>query len=142
MSLNKRLTEGWIVREGDGEEIRDYIHVRDAARCSVDILAEEYNNQCVILTGNQSIKIKDLLNMIREIFQGEISVEYSAEPEPGHYEITPYAFRPRVAKKMVASSYYDLGQGILDVIYEVYSKSKKNGKYISSIRRLVEPEHS
>lgn len=138
--VRQAVEEGKIVRKGDGEEIRSYIHVKDAAKSSVDILSEDFKNQYVMLTGNQSIKIKELLNMIREIFHGEISVEYSGEREAGHYEITPYSFRPRVAKKIVAGSYYDLGQGILDVIHEVYSKSDKNGKHISSIRKLVEPE--
>jgi UDP-glucose 4-epimerase len=138
--VQQAVEEGKIVRKGDGEEIRSYIHVRDAAKSSVDILSEEFRNQYVMLTGSQSIKIKELLNMIREIFHGEISVEYSGESDAGHYEITPYSFRPRVAKKIVAGSYYDLGQGILDVIHEVYSKSGKNGEYVSNIRRLVEPE--
>ena len=140
--IKQAIEKGKIIRKGDGEEIRSYIHVQDAARCSVDILSEEYNNQHVMLTGNQSIKIKDLLNMIREIFQGEISVEYSPESEPGHYEITPYSFKPRIAKKIIASSYYDLGQGILDVIYEVYSKSAKNGKNIDCIRELLEEHYT
>ena len=138
--VQQAVEEGKIVRKGTGEEIRSYIHVKDAAKCSVDILSDEFKNQYVMLTGNQSIKINDLLNMIREMFHGEISVEYSGEPEEGHYEITPYSFRPRVAKKMVAGSYYDLGQGILDVIYEVYSRSDKNGKHLSNIQRLVETE--
>lgn len=138
--VQQAVEEGKIVRKGDGEEIRSYIHVQDAARCSVDILAEEYKNQHVMLTGNQSIKIKDLLNMIREIFRGEISVEYSPEPEAGHYEITPYCFMPRIARKMIANSYYDLGQGILDVIHEVYSTSAKNGKDIDRIRELLEED--
>jgi UDP-glucose 4-epimerase len=138
--IQQAIEEGKIVRQGDGEEIRSYIHVKDAARCSVDILSEEFRNQYVILTGNQSIKIKDLLKMIREMFNGEISVEFSPEPEPGHYEITPYSFRPKVAKTVVPRTHYDLGQGILDVIYEVYLKSDKNSPYTSTIRRLMEPE--
>lgn len=138
--VQQAVEEGKIVRKGTGEEIRSYIHVKDAAKCSVDILSDEFKNQYVLLTGNQSIKINDLLNMIREMFHGEISVEYSGESEEGHYEITPYSFRPRVAKKIVAGSYYDLGQGILDVIYEVYSKSGKNGEHVSNIRTLVETE--
>lgn len=138
--VQQAVEEGKIVRKGDGEEIRNYIHVKDAAKSSVDILSEEFKNQYVMLTGNQSIKIKELLNMVREIFHGEIAIEYSDEPEAGHYEITPYSFRPRVAKKIVAGSYYDLGQGILDVIHEVYSKSDKNSKHISVIRELVESE--
>ena len=76
------------------------------------------------------------------MLHGEISIEYSPEPEAGHYEITPYSFRPKVAKKMIANSYYDLGQGILDVIYEVFSKSATNGKDISIIKKILDPEHT
>lgn len=138
--IKQAVETGKIVRKGDGEEIRDYIHVKDAARCSVDILSEEFKNQCVILTGNQTIKIKDLLNLIREIFHGKISIEYSPEAEAGHYEITPYSFRPKIAKKMLASNYYDLGQGVLDVIYEVYSKINKDVKDISFIQQFLDQE--
>lgn len=139
--IEQAIREGKIIRQGDGEEIRSYIHVKDAARCSVDILSEEFKNQYVILTGNQSIKIKDLLNMIREIFNGEILIEYASESEPGHYEITPYSFRPRVAKTIVPSSHYDLGQGILDIIYEVFMKTNKNSKYFSIIQDLIKHEY-
>ena len=128
-----------IVRKGDGEEIRSYIHVLDAAKCSADILHEEFENQYVILTGNQSIKIKDLLNMICEMFQGEISLEYRPDIELGHYEITPYSFRPRTAKKLTPTSCFDLGQGILDIIYEVYANSDKSLKELSIIRELLDP---
>jgi len=138
--IQQAVEERKIVRKGDGEEIRDYIHVQDAARCSVDALTNDFENESVILTGNQSIKVKDLLNMIREIFNGEISVEYSPDLEPGHYEITPYTFRPRAAKRMIAGSYYDLGQGILEVVYDVYSKSSKSHKDLSHIQTQLDSE--
>ncbi len=138
--IKQAIEEGRITRKGDGEEIRDYIHVSDAARCSVDILSEEFKNQYVILTGTQSTKVKNLLNMIREIFQNEITIQYSSEPETGHYEITPYSFRPRVAKKLVAGSYYDLGQGILDVTYDVFSRTAANGKELDHIKKLLFPD--
>lgn len=135
--IEQAIEEGTIVRKGDGEELRSYIHVLDAARCSVDILSDEFVNQYVILTGNQSIKVKDLLSMICEIFHDEVSVEYSPEIEVDHYLITPYSFRPRVARKLVPITSFDLGQGILDVIYEVYSKSSKNEKHMKDIERLI-----
>ena len=119
--VQQAVTTGRIVRKGDGEEIRSYIHVEDAARCSVDILDDAYENQYVMLTGSQSIKVRDLLNMVREIFNGRIAIEYSPDAEPGHYAITPYAFAPRIARKMTMDHCYDLGQGILDVIYDVYA---------------------
>lgn len=138
--IKQAIEEGKIVRKGDGEEIRDYIHVLDAARCSVDILSEDFANECVMLTGTQSTKIKDLLNMVREMFHGEIKIEYLPISEVGHYEITPYTFRPKVAKKYVSNYYYDLGQGILDMIYDIYSHSNKDSEILTQVQKHIGPE--
>ena len=62
--LTQALKNQKIVRRGDGEEIREYIHVEDATRLSVDALDEKYKNKHLIITGNQQIKVKDLLKMI------------------------------------------------------------------------------
>lgn len=140
--IKQAVEHGKIIRKGDGEEVRSYIHVKDAARLSVDILSEELKNQHIILTGNQEIKIKDLLSMIQEMFPEKISIEYSPESGLGHYRITPYKFEPRIAKKMVSNSYFDLGQGILDVIYEVYLNSARSSKEISYICKMLEEEHN
>ena len=118
--IRQALTEGKMQREGDGEEIRDYIHVQDAAQACVEILDEKYKNDYIMLTGSQSIKIKDLLLMIREMLDNKVAIEYLDKRMEGHYEITPYTFRPRVAKKYMPSTQLDLGQGILDVIYDIY----------------------
>ena len=118
--IRQALAEGKMQREGDGEEIRDYIHVRDAAQACVDILDEQYKNDYIMLTGSQTIKIKDLLLMIREMLDNKIAIEYLDKRMEGHYEITPYTFRPRVAKKYMPNTQIDLGQGILDVIYDIY----------------------
>lgn len=126
-ALLQAVREGCIVRYGDGEELREYIHVRDAAKRSVAILAQEYENRHVILSGHQAIKIKDLLAMIREIMGGRITVEYRA-PDDGrspyepklHYDVTPYSFSPKIAHKLVGHDYLDLGQGILVLLEEIY----------------------
>ena len=117
--LLQALKKKKIVRRGDGEEIREYIHVKDAAQLSVDALDEKYKNKNLIITGNQQIKIKDLLIMIQEIFQGEVEVEYINDVELHHYEITPYNYRPAIAKKITPDSYYDMGQGLMDLIFNL-----------------------
>ena len=116
-----------ILRRGDGEEIREYIHVKDAAQLSVDALDEKYNNEHLIITGNQQIKVKDLLYMIKEIFQGEVKIDFGKEEELYHYEITPYAYRPQIAQKVVPQIHHDLGQGLLELIYEL-EKQIENDK--------------
>jgi UDP-glucose 4-epimerase len=124
--IRQALLEKRIQRKGDGEEIRDYINVLDAARVSVEVLEKkEYVNSYVMVTGIQTMRVKDVLGMIKEMLNDEIVLEYSTEKEEGHYEITPYSFKPRVAKKYVLNDYHDLGQGILDCIYDIYKQISK-----------------
>lgn len=125
--LHQALKDGRIVRYGDGEEVREYIHVRDAARFSVAALDSEYENQTVVISGLQAIKIKDLLKMVQEIMGGRVQIEYRSPQDqrlPGaaqlHYSITPYSFSPKIARKLVGKDYLDLGQGLLELLEQIH----------------------
>ena len=124
--IKQALTEGKMERMGDGEELRDYIHVKDAAQACMDLLDSKYRNQYFIISGAQTIKVKELLKMINEMMDNKIDIEYLDEYMAGHYEVTPYTFRPRVAKKYIGRTSVDLGQGILDTIYDVYKELKRS----------------
>lgn len=125
--IKQALTKGEIHRKGDGSEIRDYINVIDAAVSSVEILKDEFVNSYVMITGEQSRKVKDLLTTIKEIFDNEINIKYLTENYKGHYQLTPYSFRPKVAVKLTPKTHHDLGQGILDCIYHEYQKLVEKG---------------
>jgi UDP-glucose 4-epimerase len=135
--LTQALKNKKIIRRGDGEELREYIHVKDAARLSVLVLNEKYNNKHLIITGNQQIKVKDLLTMIHEIFNSEIEIQFDLEEELHHYEITPYNYKPQVAQKIISDTFYDLGQGILDLIFDLETEMNKgnSGKNIGLRKR-------
>ena len=120
--IKQALADGKIIREGDGEEIREYIHVYDAAKSSVEILSDEFRNQYVIITGNQQMKVKDLLLIIKEMLDNKIEVKYIQSSFTYHYEITPYTFAPKLAKRLINRSYVDLGQGILKCIQSTYKE--------------------
>ena len=126
--IRQALLEKRIVRKGDGEETREYIHVVDAARASMKVISGNYKNSHVMITGTKSLRIRDLLKMIKEIFSDDIEIEYSDEHMSGHYNITPYIFKPIVAKKFILNYYHDLGQGILEQIYNIYEELDKNGE--------------
>jgi len=121
--LRQALEQKKITRKGDGEEIREYVHVHDAAKLSVKILDDEYKNQHVMVTGNQQTRIKDLMIMIREILSNKVDMEFVDVGKDLHYEITPYNFSPKLAKKIVGDHYIDLGQGILDTLNHIYKKN-------------------
>ena len=122
------LKDKKIVREGNGEELREYIHIKDASRASVEILSKDFINANIMITGNRSMRMRDLLLMIKEILNFKIEIEYTNEIVESHYNITPYTFKPKVAKKYQLHYYYDLGQGILDQIYDNYEKLLAKGE--------------
>lgn len=124
--IKQALTEEKITRHGDGEEIREYIHVKDAAKLSVKILEEEYKNRNVIITGTQPLKIKDLHVMVKEILGNKIDLEFLPDVSNTHYEITPYNYNPKVAQKLVSNEFHDLGQGLLECLAEVDAEINNN----------------
>ncbi len=131
-SIKQALLDKEIIRKGDGQEIRDYINVIDAAKSSVEILNKEYLNQHVMITGTQTRKVHQVLEMIKEILNNEIKITYDNKNYEGHYQLTPYSFRPKVALKITSKNHHDLGQGILDCIYDAY-ENLKNDKKLKSL---------
>jgi UDP-glucose 4-epimerase len=124
--VKQALTEKKMTYEGTGEEMREYIHVEDAARCSVEILDESFANQNVIITGHISTKIKDLMIVIKEILGGEVAIEFLNKGSDTHYEMTPYSFSPRLGRKYISNCYIDMGQGIIQCIEDVYKSLGKH----------------
>jgi UDP-glucose 4-epimerase len=127
--LRQALETRRIVAEGNLEQIREYIHVEDAARLSVEILDDGFANEQVILAGEQRMRLRDLLTLIQEIVGPDVSIDVHPfdheDPEAvksGHYTITPYVFRPKVARKLSDRRTMDIGQGLLDCLQEIHER--------------------
>ncbi len=121
--LKKALTENRIVFKGDVDDIREYIHAQDAAKLSVDILeGDNYTNSHIVLTGFEKLKRKELFQMIREILNDKVTIECIDESQHGHYNVTPYAFHPNLARKLVANPFIDMGQGLVECIKNIYAE--------------------
>ena len=56
---------------GSGEALRDFIHVRDAARITVRTLDPAYIKRHLLITGQERMRVKDVALMIAEILPGE-----------------------------------------------------------------------
>ena len=117
--LYQALEEKKIVCSGTGEEIREYIHVRDAARLSVQILSESFSNKYVILAGHHPMKFASLLHMIKEIMDNSIEIQFKNKPNADHYNITPYTYIPKIGSKLTLNQYIDLGQGLLECLHYI-----------------------
>ena len=118
--VREALEKKHISYFGHAKALREYIHVEDAAVCSVEILKPEYANKHIVLSGHQPMRVGDVLKMIQEILGEPIEFEFLADDQSGHYEITPYSFNPQVGYKMTPRLSTDLGQGILRVIEDVH----------------------
>lgn len=117
--LFQALREKRIVVPGDGDEVREYIHVRDAAKLSVDILDEAYRNQHITITGHQAVKFQYLLTMIREILHDSVDIRFEPVSNDLHYYVTPYNYTPKIGKKLTTICYTDMGQGLLECLSEL-----------------------
>lgn len=117
--LRQALEQGAVVHEGDPDDAREYIHVEDAARLSIEALGADFANQHLTLSGHHPLRLRDLFTMFSEILGREVTIDYRT-PGESHYRITPYAFSPRVGRKLTASAYVDMGQGLLQVLQELH----------------------
>lgn len=117
------LEAGVLRYEGSPDTLREYIHVEDAARASVVALGDEFRNQSVVLTGQEPMRVLDLLEMLAEMLGLSNAVEFVEGDQPGHYVRTPYAYQPKLGRKYVPPMHVDLGQGLLQLIDDVRSRS-------------------
>ncbi|MCT8332193.1 NAD(P)-dependent oxidoreductase [Leptospira sp. 85282-16] len=117
--VKSALETGRITYEGSADSLREYIHVEDAARASVVAMGEEFKNQSVVLTGQEPMRVIELLKMLAEILGRPDSVEFLEGDQVGHYVRTPYAYQPKLGRKYIPPMHVDLGQGLLQLIDEM-----------------------
>lgn len=114
------LESGKLRYQGHPDAMREYIHVEDAARASVVALGEEFRNESVVLTGQEPMKVHDVLKMLGEMLGlPEEAVEFVNGDYVGHYVRTPYAYQPKLGRKYIPPVHVDLGQGLLEMIGEI-----------------------
>ncbi|MBD2424558.1 NAD(P)-dependent oxidoreductase [Phormidium sp. FACHB-1136] len=119
--IKQALETGVVRYEGSTEALREYIHVEDAARASVVALGKEFRNESVVLTGQEPMRVMDLLKMIAEILGLKKPVEFVESHQLGHYVRTPYAYQPKLGRKYIPPLHVDLGQGLIQLIQEISS---------------------
>ncbi|MBF0249317.1 MAG: NAD(P)-dependent oxidoreductase [Alphaproteobacteria bacterium] len=121
--INQAMKKRKITYSGSGKEVREYIHVVDAANASVDILQKEFENEYIHLMGRERITTGEMMEMIAEMLGGDVAIHTNQGNMTGHYLQTPYSYIPKLGKKLVQHTYIDLGLGLLDCM-QAYDGSK------------------
>jgi len=118
------LNLGIATYRGTPKAVRSYIHARDTARISVDILKKKFINKKVLVTGNRVIKIKQLLVKLSKILKISEKPKFLNQTEKGHYNISPYSYKPRPTIKFSYKKCTKLDKGVLELIKEINKKKR------------------
>ncbi len=125
--LRQAIRKGSISVPGTPDDTREYVHVEDAARLSVDALEPEFAGEHLVITGHHPTRLRDLFVMFSEILGREIEVRYedsAGDRHTAHYRMTPYAYTPRAGRKLTARHYVDMGQGLLQLIHDLEANAE------------------
>ena len=122
--LNKYITEimktDQITYRGNGEERREYIHIVDAARITAQAIDSRYDNKSLLITGQQSLASKQILELIFEILGKTKNINFeNNNDDTSHYRLTPYRYKPDLAVKLNPDHFIDFGQGIIEMIEQI-----------------------
>jgi UDP-glucose 4-epimerase len=99
------IKTGKVSYAGHPESMREYIHV---------------DNGSVVLTGQEPMRVADMLKMLAEIMGiPDEAIEFTEDKHVGHYIRTPYAYQPKLGRKYCPPMHVDLGQGLLQLIDEM-----------------------
>lgn len=126
-SIDDAIERKVINRIGNGEEIRQYIHISDAAEICCKMLNNKYNNKYLNITGSGTpLKVKNVLNIIKEIIGSDVKIKFNKKNVlKDHYKITPYSYKTRIAKKVSLNEHIDLGEGLLDLVNQKIKEINK-----------------
>ena len=114
--INFALKKKNIIYGGTKLAIRKFIHVKDAAIASVKILEKTFLNKNVLITGNKNIKIVSLIKLIKKILKNNKKVYFKRKPLMGHYDKSPFTYKPKITKILNIKPTLSLKEGIVDLI--------------------------
>lgn len=101
--------------KGKKNDLREYIHIEDAARVTVDIALNKKLDGKYVITGNQQVRGYELIELFKEISNSRFKVSYRNMKKNDHYSITPFTIENQKAKKITLSESVDLAEGIKEI---------------------------
>ena len=122
--ISQIKVKGAVTYQGNGKEVRDYVHVKDAAKLSVKIIEDKIHENAVSILGQKSITVDQLFDLLFEISGKKKKVKYLNKiNSDDHYGFSPYRYIPENSIKLTSNKSIDLGEGILRLFYS-YDKKK------------------
>ena len=117
--IRQAVLQGRIDFWGDGSEVREYVHITDAASLAVDALDEAYVGKALHITGHERMTTREVVEMIAEMVSEDVEVSFSEDPFEGRYRLSPYALDFSSGRRMQGATYVDFGLGLLELMRDV-----------------------
>tara|TARA_Y100000591_G_C21827147_1_gene697311 strand:+ start:992 stop:1897 length:906 start_codon:yes stop_codon:yes gene_type:complete len=117
-SLNKKK----LIYRGTKKAVRSYIHVKDAAKSSVEILNKKYKNKIVLIKGKKEIKIIKLLLMLKKILKIKSKLYFLNKTQKGHYDKKPKEIKKINSMKHYTKKHIDFEGSLHEIISIVKNK--------------------
>jgi len=123
--INDATSRKKIIRNTIGNEIRNYIHVSDVAKLTLELLKKKYENKYYNIFGKKNFFVKDLLKIIKKNVPS-LKVKFSKiDNREFNYKVDPFSYKIREGKNFVKGKYLNLDQGIKNLIQKSLSKEDK-----------------
>ena len=126
MAYMKKKITYW----GEGNEMRQYIHARDAAIICDLIIKNKINDKFLLLTGTEDFRVTDVIKTITEMIKFPVKIIFKPNKKSfTHYKNSPFSiplnteFMPNLSEKIIFDKFTDLRQGIYECCLD-FQKSK------------------
>jgi len=124
--ISRAINTGEVSYPGNKSSIREYIHISDAAKASADILKEKFKNKCIFLAGNKKIKVQNFLEILAKILKISKKIKFLNKKYIGHYTISPFTYKPKVAENFFFNSNVDFEKSLLELVKTLKKKRLNN----------------
>ena len=92
--INEALSLKKIHHYGTGEEVRQYIYVKDVVQAAATLIDNNYKNKKIILLGNERITISELMDKIIFHTDSNIQKVFHNDQYGIHYKLSPFHTNP------------------------------------------------
>ena len=117
--IDEALSLKKISHKGTGEEVRQYIYVKDVVKAAIDSFDDKYKNKKIILLGNEKITIADLMTEIKSQVNKNIEFAFKNNAYGIHYKSTPFSTEPNSAIQFQTKKPVSLEQGLKETIASI-----------------------
>ncbi len=114
--INISKAKGRVIFSGNKKTVREYINVKDAAKACYKILRTKYENEHVLITGKNKIKITSFLKFLKKKINSKKKIIIQNKKMIGHYIKTPYTSKFYKGKKIKLESYSNFYDSLNEII--------------------------